>query len=419
MKTITIARLKLPADLSILFGCGLLFWLSWGALFPTLPLYIRDLGKTNQQVGIAAGAVAVGLLLSRTGLGRIADRSSRQILLFFGLGISAIAPLVYWLLPSFSVLVGLRFIQGIGVAAFSTAYVTLVMDLASAEHRGKALSYMGLTKTLGAGFGALGGSFLQQQAGYPVVFLFSVGAALLGWLCCQKLQEPPRAKPQIAKAIAQAGFWQPIRNRRIGILVLLAFLMGLTSSGVADFLPLFVEDAKIAFNPGLFYLVMAIAALNARIFAGEFSDRSGRGLCGTFGFILYLAAMLVLWTARDSIALILAAILDGISAGMVMPTLAATIGDRTHNNERGRAMSFWMGGFDLGMAIAAPVSGGLASIYGYRSLFAFATGISGLTLFLFLTHSGATFAQSWRYAWGRGRDRYAMKSGDRDMVSQT
>lgn len=419
MKNIAIVRLKLPADLSILFGSGLLFWLSWGALFPILPLYIRDLGKTSQQVGMAAGAVAIGLLLSRTWLGRVGDGISRQILLFFGLGISAISSLIYWLLPSFLVLVGLRGIQGVGIAAFSTAYVTLVMDLAPAKHRGKALSYMGLTKTLGAGFGALGGSLLQQQAGYPVVFLFSFGSALLGWLCCQKLREPPRAKPPIAKEIASTGFWQLICNRRIGILVLLAFLMGLTSSGVADFFPLFVEDAEIAFNSGSFYLVMAISALNVRIFAGGFSDRLSRGLWITLGFILYLAAMLVLWGARDSIALIVAAVLDGMSAGMVMPTLAATIGDRTRNNERGRAMSFWMGGFDLGMAIAAPVAGGLVGIFGYRSLFAIASGISSLTLFLFLTHSGATFSQSWRYAWGRGRDRYAATDGDRDRVSQT
>ncbi|MEA5472449.1 MFS transporter, partial [Spirulina sp. 06S082] len=331
-------------------------------------------------------------------LGRTADRTSRQMLLFVGLAVTAIAPLCYWLFPSLPVLIGLRLTQGAGVAAFSTGYVTLVMDIAPPQHRGKALSYMGLTKTLGAGFGAWGGSFLQKQAGYSSLFLLASGLALVGWLYCWRLQEPPREKASERDAIAPDKFWQLLCNRRIGILVLLSFLIGLTSSGVGDFLPLFIEDANIAFDPGFFYLAIGLATLASRLVVGGISDRSGRGLCSTIGFTFYFIAMLVLWMAQDGLGLLLVAILEGFSAGTLLPTLAATIGDRTHKNERGRAMSFWMGGFDLGMAIAAPIAGWLANTYGYRSLFAVTTGIAGLTLLLFITYSGTTFYHSWQYA---------------------
>lgn len=41
---------------------GILFWTSLGSLVPTLPLYLSDLGATDQQVGQVMGAFAVGLL---------------------------------------------------------------------------------------------------------------------------------------------------------------------------------------------------------------------------------------------------------------------------------------------------------------------------------------------------------------------
>ncbi|MGK7925542.1 MAG: MFS transporter [Spirulina sp.] len=395
------------AHLRKLFGIGTLFWLSLGLLFPTLPLYIQDLGETSQQVGWAASAVAVGLLLSRTWLGGMADRTSRRILLLFGLAVAAIAPLVYWLVPFFPVLLGFRLAQGMGIATLSTGYMTLAIDATPPQHRGQVLSYMGLTKALGVGFGALLGSFLQRHIGYPVLFLTSSSFALIGLLYCRTLREPPREKSVASRETASEGFWKLVGNRRIGILVLLALLMGLTASGVGDFLPLFIEDARIAFNPGLFYLTVALSTFSTRILLGGLSDRSGRGLWSSIGLSLYCAAMLVLWNAREGASLIFAAILEGVSFGMTLPTFAAIVGDRTHQNERGRTISFWMGGFDLGIAISAPIAGALVNIWGYRSLFALGSSISAFALLLFFTHSSCTFSKSWRYACGRVKDCYA------------
>ena len=64
------AKLK---NLLTLFAVGLFFWLSLTSLLATLPAYIQDIGGTPRQVGLVMGCFAIGLLLSRTLMGRTAD----------------------------------------------------------------------------------------------------------------------------------------------------------------------------------------------------------------------------------------------------------------------------------------------------------------------------------------------------------
>ncbi|NEQ08813.1 MAG: MFS transporter, partial [Moorea sp. SIO4E2] len=71
-------------NLLILFTVGLLFWSSLTSLLPTLPQYIEDLGGTKQQVGLVMGCFAIGLLLFRNPLGRMADLRSRKLVVIIG-----------------------------------------------------------------------------------------------------------------------------------------------------------------------------------------------------------------------------------------------------------------------------------------------------------------------------------------------
>ena len=82
-------------SLLTLFTAGLLFWSSLASLLPTLPLYVQSVGGTKQQIGFVMGAFAIGLLLSRPRLGKIADRTGRKQVLLIGVSVAAIAPIGY------------------------------------------------------------------------------------------------------------------------------------------------------------------------------------------------------------------------------------------------------------------------------------------------------------------------------------
>ena len=57
-----------------LFIAGLLFWISITLLLPALPTYIQAMGGTTQQVGIVMSCFAIGLIASRTWLGKVVGK---------------------------------------------------------------------------------------------------------------------------------------------------------------------------------------------------------------------------------------------------------------------------------------------------------------------------------------------------------
>ena len=102
-----------------LFLAGLLFWISITLLLPTLPTYIQAAGGTTKQVGIVMGCFAIGLLASRTWLGKVADRRSRKIVILIGSIVAALAPVFYMSADSIYSLGLIRAFHGISIAAFT------------------------------------------------------------------------------------------------------------------------------------------------------------------------------------------------------------------------------------------------------------------------------------------------------------
>ena len=146
-------------------AAGLCFWTGIASLLPTIPLYIRDIGGTQQQVGFVMGAFAIGLILSRPQLGARADKQSRKQVLLIGLGVGGTAPLSYLFAHSIPVLFLLRAFHGISIAAFTTAYAAYVVDQAPPERRTEILGYTSLVTPFGLGLGPVMGGLLQSHVG--------------------------------------------------------------------------------------------------------------------------------------------------------------------------------------------------------------------------------------------------------------
>jgi len=178
-------------NLLVLFAAGLLFWASLGSLLPTLPLYVEDVGGTTQQIGLVMGSFAIGLLLGRPRLGKLADQRSRKLVVLIGMAVVAVAPLGYLFVKSIPLLLLIRAFHGISIAAYTTGNSALIVDLSPVEKRGELIGYMSLTNPIGIAIGPAIGGFLQEQAGYTPLFLFSFAVGLLGFFLASQVKEPP------------------------------------------------------------------------------------------------------------------------------------------------------------------------------------------------------------------------------------
>jgi len=400
-------------NLAVLFLAGLMFWASLATLLPTLPLYIRDVGATKHQVGIIIGAFAVGLVAFRPWMGQLADRHSRKWVLLIGLAVVAIAPLAYLMTQSIPLLMVTRIFHGLSIAAFTTAYSTLVVDLSPDRKRGELLGYLSLVNPIGVAIGPALGGFLQAWAGYKPLFLLSTGLGLIGFVCALWVTAPPvNATQAQAERAMMEPVWKLLTSPRLRIPTLVMLLIGLAFGTLSTFVPLFIQETQVDLNPGLFYTAAAAASFGSRLLTGRASDRYGRGRFITFSLLLYTAAMLMLWHAHNAIAFLLAGFVEGAGAGTLIPIMLALVADRSRAGERGRVFGWCMMGFDLGIAIAGPVLGYFAEQIGYRGLFGLAGGLAFLALLIFMSQSSKNVAYSLKFSLGRGRDLYALPFGN-------
>lgn len=420
MKISNVLAIKLQRNLIILFTAGLFFWISITSLLPVLPAYIQDLGGTIQQVGLVMGCFAIGLLASRTWLGQVADRRSRKLVITVGTIVAAIAPIGYLLIQSVSGLAATRAFHGISIAAFTIGYSALVVDLAPRQHRGKIIGYMNLVVPLGMSIGPALGGFLQTSGeklvprgtGYELLFLVSSCCGWLALILASQIVE--LAKNQQATNLEPEN---TTINRNFGELsqapafitpTMVLFLIGLVFGTIVAFLPLYVRELALGFNVGLFYTTIAIASFTVRLFAGKASDRYGRGLFISVGLLCYLVSMTLLANAESSLVLILAAIAEGMGAGILIPLILALISDRSYATERGKVFALCMGGFDVGIALAGPVLGFLVSWVGYSGIFTLAAILALIALTIFVTKSNKNLHYSIRFALGKSKDFYAL-----------
>lgn len=395
-------------NLLILFVTGLLYWCSMASLLPTLPLYLDRIGATKLQIGIVMGGFAIGLLLFRPFLGRLADERGRKIVLLIGTLIAAAAPISYLFVKSIPLLIVLRAFHGISLAAFSTGFTTLVADLAPREKRGEIIGNMSLVNPIGMTIGPALGGYLQAGVGNEILFLIAAELAFVAVLGMLQVINPP-FPPHQQKSATDHRFWQILLSPRVRIPALVLLLVGLAFGTLSTFVPLFIKSIRVDLNVGLFYSVGAIASFSIRLFTGRASDRLGRGLFITLSLVAYTLAMVLLWQANSAIAFLLAALLEGAGGGTLISMIATLMADRSLPRERGRVFALCIAGFDVGIAIAGPLLGTVAEQFGYRNMFGSAALLTLLALFIFLTQSSKNLPSSLRFALGRGQDTYALK----------
>jgi MFS family permease len=387
-------------------------------------MYAQDSGATRQEVGWIMGSFAVGLLASRVWIGQLVDRRGRKIALLIGAFVVATAPLGYLLTAAVIPLMVVRAFHGICLAAYTTGYNALIVDLSPPQQRGELISYMSLAVPIGMGLGPAGGAYLAQTAGYQTLFYLSAFLGFLSLLLAFLVKEPkspspPSKNPQrdsTEQAPTPRSIWALISSQSLLVPTLVLLLIGLLFGNLATFLPLFMREINLGTYAGLFYSTAAIASFLPRVLLGPISDSLGRGLFITGSLCCYLFSMIVLAQADTVVELLTAAVLEGGGSGILIPMTIALISDRSAFNERGRVFAVCMSGFDGGIAIAAPVMGILNENLGFRPVFWLTGGLAIAALGLFLTLSNPTILRSLKFAVGRSRDVYAIPSHENILL---
>ena len=161
--TPTEPRLRWQAPGAVRVG-AFLFNLGQGVLRPMLPLYLQQVFSANyRMVTLIPVVFGVGKWVANLPTGYLLDRLGRRRLMAGGLILIALCDVGSAMNSAYGVFLSLRALAGVGWAAFSTVATTTMVDRSAAGHRGRAVSLLLMSETLGLLLGTTAGGWLYQS----------------------------------------------------------------------------------------------------------------------------------------------------------------------------------------------------------------------------------------------------------------
>ncbi|MDM5186159.1 MFS transporter [Bacillus sp. DX4.1] len=353
---------------------ALLLFSGFYLLMPTLPIFIKQLGGSESQVGFIIGVFTISAVILRPIIGGLMDRYGRRLFIISGLLFFAITMYFYDWVTGVIFLVVLRILHGISWAIATTSIGTAVTDVIPQSRRGEGMGWYGLAMTLGMALGPVLGLWVIKSFSFHYLFLLCTGLALVAFILALGTKIP---------AIQHASK-KPISffEKTLLPIAIVTFFLSLTFGGITTFLPLFA--AKIQVNAGTFFLVYAVTLTVVRPFAGKVSDKYGEGIIIIPALFTLISALLVLAMTNGIVGLVITAILYGIGFGSAQPALQVAMIRLASPEKRGIANATFFTAFDLGIGLGSILLGFVSQLMGYQMLF-IVCAISGfVSLLIFI-----------------------------------
>ncbi len=382
-------------------------YMSTFMLTPSLPLFVKQVGAGDLAAGgIIVAAYTLGSLLPRMVWGNLADRWLRQGVYLIGVAIIAVLSPLFALTILLPIIVGLRFLQGIGFSGSSTAGSAMSADLIPASRRAEGIGYYTLANTAGMAIGPGLGLQALQHLGPAWLFGASItcGALAFGlglFLSYERTRIPPTIHTEpatVGPAITNPTAVEPTtkpaataapRHRRFiepsVVPTSVVFLFVVIPYGA---IMAFVAAYGLAQNVsriGLYFTVFAIALFVVRLGIGRVSDRYGVTVAFVPGIVAMFAGLLILWWADTLVIFLASAVLFGLGYGVVLPLLQATAYSFAPAQRRGAASATLFATADIAYGLGAILLGLGIGWLGYRAAFAGLAVFTVIALILFLT----------------------------------
>ncbi|PDY43909.1 MFS transporter [Bacillus pseudomycoides] len=353
---------------------ALLLFSGFYLLMPTLPMFIKQLGGSESQVGFIIGVFTISAVIFRPIVGGLMDRYGRMVFIISGLLFFAITMYFYDWVTGVIFLVILRVLHGISWAVATTSIGTAVTDVIPQSRRGEGMGWYGLAMTLGMALGPVLGLWVIKSFSFHYLFLLCTGLALVAFILALGTKIPS----------IQHASKKPISffEKTLLPIAIVTFFLSLTFGGITTFLPLFA--AKIQVNAGTFFLVYAVTLTVVRPFAGKVSDKYGEGIIIIPALFTLIAALLVLAMTNGIVGLVITAILYGIGFGSAQPALQVAMIRLASPEKRGIANATFFTAFDLGIGLGSILLGFVSQLMGYQMLFIVCAVSGFVSLLIFI-----------------------------------
>jgi MFS transporter, ACDE family, multidrug resistance protein len=334
------AHLIRDRNLLVLFCVTLIVVQGVTSIAPAFPMISQALGVSKKQVGLLITVFTLpGIFLSPV-LGVLSDRTGRKKMLVPSLFLFGISGTACAFTGNFTMLLVLRFVQGLGAAALGSLNLTIIGDIYSGEKRIRALGYNSTVLSLGAAvYPALGGA--MALLGWQFPFLLSITAIPVGIAVLRILKNPePQGGEHILAYLKNtiSGMKDPrIYLLFFGTLATFILLYGVLFS----FFPFYLYERFNAgsFSTGILISSVSIGTVIGSWNIGALSRRFTSRRLIMASFVLYAVAIVATKAIPFYAVLGLPMFIYGFANGINIPGTQTLLAERIPMEYRGAYMS--------------------------------------------------------------------------------
>jgi MFS family permease len=362
------AEILHETNFRLLVAATVLPILGTSLLSPVLDSLTGPFGTSAANIGLMISAYTAPHVLAIPVMGALADRYGRKPILVAGLVIFGVAGLAIPLTTEFSVVLGLRLLQGVGGAGLNPIIIISIGDLYAGNReetaQGLRFAASGLS---GAVIPLIAGAIVVVGWRYPFAFYalsFPVAVAVWRWL-----DEPTDADAPAADGGSRGSYLGDLRAlfgyRRVQVMVLARLIAPLGWFGFITFNSIVVvrllgSTAAVAgFLTAVASVVFAVVASQAGRLTAAFDSR----LYPLIGANLCLAVGLGLLPFSPSVpvATVAVAVL-GVGNGITLSLYRSILTDLAPQSLRGGLVSVSEAGGWVTATLAPVVIGALIAV---------------------------------------------------------
>nr|WP_319538815.1 MFS transporter [uncultured Methanospirillum sp.] len=348
-------------------------------LAPVLPEMVTPLQTTAQAVGLLMSVFTLSTAIFTLVLSHFIDRLDRKQILVPSLLIYGLTGIAGYYSTDFTVLLVMRFVQGIGVAGMMTLAFLIIGEAYRGVESISAISRMSMSLAIGAITAPMiGGTLASMGWNYPFLFfVLSIPFALMVTVLLPETREQNRN-------VRHAGISEALSALRefpVTYTIFMGFSIFFLLYSLIIYLPFMLKEL-FDFSSGESGLMLAIEGVAVVILASQMrilSCRFSMIRVIAVGFFLVGISMFCISFAASITGIFLLLILFGAGLGLAQTAIDAQIIQITPARSKGGILSIHTCMKYMGMSLAPIILGVILSFTGLQTVFII-SGILGIAV---------------------------------------
>lgn len=348
--------------------------LGFGIIIPILPIFSKELGAADYQVGLIAMSYPIMNFLFASLWGSYSDRYGRRPIILISVLLTAIAYLIFGLSVNLWILLISRILAGIGSANLSVAQA-YIADISSPEERAKSMGMIGAAFGVGFVFGPMVGGYLKSWSsaghvdwvGFAASALCLINFLMAYFMLPESLKQKKTGSASGFKVIS--SIMNELRKPAVRELLLINFIY-ITAFMIMQIASTLFWDEKIGLDAKQIGYMMAFIGLVTAIVQGALVGK----MVNAFGetkllragiLIVMFSLAMIPWVTKSTFIpwQLVAFALLALGNGCITPTITALLSKAANPKDVGQVLGVNQSFGSLARAVGMGASGFL---YGFE-----------------------------------------------------